>query len=736
MTIINAIPDKLPRRLIRDIKKEKYDTVLLFTLAAYGAHEKKELINDSSTQIKNRLDENIFQKWVSELKKSNFVQEVARNDKVYYQITEKGKEELMVRVENTLTLQNTKNSLTTIFDELLEEAMSEKPNDSKSTFEKIISYKDYVFGLLSINWRLTEVSEAGDFIKNLNPNDFMSFGSYLDYNAEHHSNRPALLYENIMYTHREFNDWVNRYANYFLSIGLKKGDKINLFLENRPEFLMIVGAMAKIGTAAALINTKHRSSSLIQSFSVNEVKAFIIGEELYQTFESVKKNLGLTSEKLFFIPDKNEMEVPEGFINLREIAKDHAVSTPSMINKIKGKDPFGYVFTSGTTGLPKASPMRHITMFTSSWGWGVVAMNMQLDDIMYLSLPLYHSNAIYIAWGSALHRGSTIALGRKFSVNNFWEEVKKYNATCFCYIGEICRYLLNQSTTLEDRNHNVYKICGNGLRPEIWKEFKERFGIRYVYEFYGASEIRGMFCNYFNRDFTIGVNFFPYAIVKYDIETDKPLKDKRGLFQLADCGEAGLLLVKITDPTIFAGYTDEDETKKKIYKNPFGNGDSWLNTGDMLKNIGHFHAQFVDRLGDTFRWKGENVSTSEVEGVICSFKEINHSSVYGVKIPSTDGRAGMASIITSVDVKDFNFKDFLLVLKENLPRYAIPKFVRFSSELKTTTTFKIKKVEMKEEGYNINVISEPVYVLLPNSEEYVPLTKEIYENITEGKYRF
>ncbi|MHA1981804.1 MAG: AMP-binding protein, partial [Promethearchaeota archaeon] len=413
-----------------------------------------------------------------------------------------------------------------------------------------------------------------------------------------------------------------------------------------------------------------------------------------------------------------------------------ATSTPSAIKEIKGMDPYAYIFTSGTTGLPKAAPMRHVHMIGSIYAWGGMALNMQPEDIIYITLPLFHSNAMHIGWASALFDGSAVALARKFSAINFWNDVRKHKATCFNYIGELCRYLLNQAPSVEDRNHNVYKICGNGLRPEIWKEFKERFGIRGVYEHYGATEIRGMFCNYFNIDCTIGINFATYALVKYDIDVNEPFRDENGFFQKVEEGEAGLLLMKIFDQTTFAGYTDKEATKKKIFKNPFGNGESWLNTGDMIRNIGYYHAQFVDRLGDTFRWKGENVSTSEVEDILSSFKQIEHSSVYGVEIPGTDGRAGMASIITTRDCENFDFEGFLSVLKTNLPPYAIPKFVRFICELSTTSTFKIKKSKMKEEGFDIKKITDPIYVLLPNRKEYTLLAEEIYKNIELCKYRF
>ena len=257
-----------------------------------------------------------------------------------------------------------------------------------------------------------------------------------------------------------------------------------------------------------------------------------------------------------------------------------------------------------------------------------------------------------------------------------------------------------------------------------------------MYEHYGATEIRAMFCNYFNRDYTIGINFHPHVLVKYDISADVPFRDENGFFQHVEEGESGLLLMKITGPTIFAGYTDKAATKKKIFENIFGDGEFWLNTGDLLRYIGYSHAQFVDRLGDTFRWKGENVSTSEVEDVLSSFNQIDHSSVYGVEIPGSGGRAGMASIISTEDCQNFDFDGLLSILKTNLPPYSIPKFIRFLSELSTTSTFKIRKSSMKEEGYDINKLTDPIYILLPDSKEYIPLSEIIYKNIGKRNYRF
>ena len=737
MTLVSTIPNKIPKRLLRELKKEKYDNIILFTLAVYGPHKTKELVNDPKIPIENRLDKELFKKWAAKLNDSNLIKEYNLDNEIYYRITNKGEEEFMKRIEDTSYLKRLKNNLIDTFDEMLGGSVIKKKIDSSSVSGFTLSYKDFVFGLFSINWRLTEMFNHGTKARDLIPDNKMSFGTILDYNAKHYGNRFALLYEDTKYTYKELNEWMNRYANFFLSIGLKKGDVINVFLENRPELMITLGAMAKIGTIASLINTKQIAASLIHSLTVNKVKAYIIGEELYPIFQNVMTDLELTSEdKLFYVADKNEMELPEGFINLKEKTTYQATSTPSTIDEIKGIDPYAYIFTSGTTGLPKAAPMRHIHMIGSIYAWGGMALNMQPKDIIYISLPLFHSNAMHIGWASALCVGSTVALARKFSVTNFWNEVRKHKATCFNYIGELCRYLLNQAPSIEDRSHNVYKICGNGLRPEIWKEFKERFGIREVYEHYGATEIRGMFCNYLNIESTIGINFSTYALVKYDIDASAPFRDENGFFQKVEEGEPGLLLMKILGPTTFAGYTDKNATMKKILNNPFGNGESWLNTGDMLRNIGYYHAQFVDRLGDTFRWKGENVSTSEVEDILSSFEQIEHSSVYGVKIPGTNGRAGMASIITTKSCENFDFDGLLSVLKTNLPSYAIPKFIRFLCELSTTSTFKIRKAKMKEVGFDINKITDPIYILLPNSKGYTLLSEITYTNIEKSKYRF
>ncbi|MFX1531365.1 MAG: long-chain-acyl-CoA synthetase [Promethearchaeota archaeon] len=725
--MIHTIPYKIPEPILVNLEKENYDKIILFALGVFGPHKMKELINNPKNSIENRMNKVLFSQWVEKLKEDQLIEEFEIYEEKNFRITSKGEDELLSYIENLGILK------------ILEQyigPIEKKEVTSKSVSGFRITYKDYVFGLLSLIWRLDTFLIPNEFEK-IGPDKKVSLGKCLERNAVKFPQNKALLYEDQEYTYKELNEWINRYANFFLSLGVEKGEIINVFLENRPELMFIMAAMSKIGTIGSLINTRQRATTLRHSLKLNKVRFYLVGEELIDAFEEVKEDLDLSQEdKLFFVEDKGERDMPEGYIDFKAQVKEQDVKNPPTTNDILGRETYVFIFTSGTTGLPKAAHIRNVHTVGSMLGWGKMALNMQPDDIYYISLPIYHSNALHIGWASAIINGSAVALARRFSVSNFWKDINKFNATCFNYIGEICRYLYNQTPSPNDRKHTVYKIAGNGLRPEMWKEFKERFGIREVYEHYGMTEMQGMFCNYLNRDCTVGICFNDYAIVKYDIENDEPIRGENGFLQVVEEGETGLFLMKIRDPYTFAGYTSTSASKQKILENAFEEGDMWLYSGDLIRNIGYGHAQFVDRVGDTFRWKGENVSTSEVEDVISSLEEIEHSSVYGVLIPGTEGRAGMVSIFSDKNHREFNFNRLVKILNENLPTYAIPLFVRFLSELSTTNTYKISKSDMKKIGFNVGKTEDPIYVLLPGSSEYTLLTKEIHSNIMNEKYRF
>jgi len=582
------------------------------------------------------------------------------------------------------------------------------------------------------------IMEGAARMGELTPDTKYSVGLRIEEITADYPDELALLYEDEKYTHKEFNSLVNRYANYFLKRGLNKGDVAVVFVENRSEYMFIIVALGKIGVVSSLINTNLRENPLIHSMTHTPGRIYIIGEELFQAFEDVKSKLGLSDgqkQYLFYLLDKGEQETPNGYINLKEEIKDSEIMNPPTTSEILMKDPFVYIFTSGTTGLPKAAIMKNRSIITAM-GWWEMVIGMKTDDIIYITTPLFHSHGIKVAFAAALSKGSAMAIARKFSASKFWHETRKFNATCFNYVGEICRYLYNQPPKSDDADNPIVKIVGNGLRPDIWLDFKERFNIEEIREFYGATEdFVPNFANIHNLDKTCGICLTPYTIVRYDLEKDQPFRNERGRMKKVKKGEVGLLLGQITDPDNFYMYKDEKATKKKVFRDVLRKGDMYINTGDLLRDIGFGHVQFVDRLGDTFRWKGENVSTEEVESVINAYEEIDMCSVYGVLIPHTEGRAGMVSAHKKFD-EQFDFKGFTNYLKKYLPNYAIPKFIRFIDGFDFTASHKIKKAQLKKEGYNINEISNTIYTLLPNSFEYVTLSKEIYHGILEGKYQF
>ena len=386
--------------------------------------------------------------------------------------------------------------------------------------------------------------------------------------------------------------------------------------------------------------------------------------------------------------------------------------------------------------MPKAALLTHYRVLGAGYVFGRMVAQFSSDDTIYIPLPFFHGTPLMTGWPSILVNGGALAIARKFSASHFWDDIRKFNATGFNYVGEICRYLMNQPSKPDDSDNPVRVVIGNGLRPEIWLDFKKRFNIPVIGEFYGSSEGNGAFANVLNFDCTCGYSAGGYAIVRYDHEEDKPIRNTRGFMRKVRRGEVGLAIFESTGTSKFQGYTDKNATEAKLYRNAFKEGDEWFNSGDLMRDQGCNHAQFVDRLGDTFRWKGHNVSTTEVEQVLNIFDQISISSVYGVKIPLTDGRVGMAAIVPTSSVDEFDFKKLANLFNNNLAPYAIPIFLRFKPDLSITHTFKFKKVKLKKEGFNLENIEDPLYFKLPNELNYIPLTKKIYESIQNQDYKF
>ncbi len=550
----------------------------------------------------------------------------------------------------------------------------------------------------------------------------------------------ALMYQDVKLTWAEFNAWTNRLARYLLSKGIKKGDTVVILVDNRPELMAATVACGKIGAISALINTSQREKVLTHSVNLVNPKAAIVGEELLAAYQEVEADLVVPAENRLYLADcdtlKNPGTAPQGWVNLATASQNESAQNLPSTQQIFMDDPCFYVYTSGTTGLPKAVIFNHGRFMKAYGAFGLSAVKLKPSDRMYVTLPFYHATAMAVCWGSVLAGCSTLVIARRFSASRFWDEIRRYDATAFGYVGELCRYLMDQPAKPNDIDNRVRVIVGNGLRANIWRPFKQRFGIETVMELYGSSEGNIGFTNVFNFDATVGFGPFPYAIVKYDKENDMPIRGPDGFLQKVARGESGLLIGQITEKTPFHGYTDPKKTEDCILRNVFTKGDSWFNSGDLMRDLGFKHAQFVDRLGDTFRWKGENVSTTEVELILDGFAHVSETVVYGVEIPNTNGRAGMASMRLDCDVSAFDFKGFLAYLQSQLPHYAVPVFLRLSDAMETTGTFKHKKAPLKEAGFDLNKQDGPVFVWLPKGDTYVRLTPELQANIENGEYRY
>lgn len=551
----------------------------------------------------------------------------------------------------------------------------------------------------------------------------------------------ALLFEDQKFSYQELNEWANQIGHFYLSLGARKGDVIAVMVENRPELVATVVALAKIGVTSALVNTSQTGKALTHSINLVKPIAIIVGEECRHAVEEVRQDLALAADRFHWFADQATQidagQAPKGWANLaNKIDNFPKFNTPTT-HTIQGKDGLFYIYTSGTTGLPKAVIFTH-SRWTLAYGTYGHVLNLNKNDVMYVTLPLYHATGIVVCWCGVIAGSATLALRRKYSTSSFWKDVQKFDVSAIGYVGELCRYLMDAPVSELEQGHRVKKMIGNGMRPNIWDKFKARFGVEEILELYASSEGNVGFSNVFNFDNTVGFSPTPYAIVEFDKETNAPVKDAKGWCKKVKKGEVGLLIGKITRRSPFDGYTDPEKNKSVIMKDVFKRGDAFFNTGDLVRDIGFRHAQFVDRLGDTFRWKGENVSTTEVENTVSEYEKIAEAVVYGVEIPNTNGRAGMAAITLAegAQLTAEDLQQMVTEFKKCLPAYAVPVFLRVQAQVETTGTFKYQKNKLKEQAFDPHKTDERLLVLLPSATGYSDLTAEIFDNIQAYQYRF
>ncbi len=545
----------------------------------------------------------------------------------------------------------------------------------------------------------------------------------------------AVLFQDRVVTYRMLDEGANRYANWALSQGIKKGDAVVLLMENAPEYLMAWLGLLKLGAVVALINTHLRGSPLAHCIGIAKAQHAIVGCDLAANFAEASALLDQAPRPWITGPEHIGGEDLDAAL----AQASSGAPDPQWRSGQTLKDVAFYIYTSGTTGLPKAANFTHLRMLYMMYGF-VGALNATEKDRMYDVLPLYHSAGGVCAVGVALLTGGSLVVRKKFSAGEFWEDCHKYRPTFFQYIGELCRYLLNAPPAAHERDHAIRAITGNGLRPDVWRQFQERFAIPKIVEFYGATEGNVSMLNY---DGTLGAVgripsyakwYFTTRIVRFDVEKELELRGPDGLCMECSPGEVGEAIGKIDlrPGKTYDGYTKGTDTGKKILRDVFEKGDAWFRTGDLMKRdaLGYFY--FVDRIGDTFRWKGENVATGEVAEALSAVTGIREVNVYGVPVPHHDGRAGMAAIVTSAD---FDINKLPENLARHLPSYARPVFLRLQPAMEITGTFKLRKVDLVKDGFNPDTIPDPLYWFDQERNSYEPLTVEAFEDISAGRVK-
>lgn len=555
-----------------------------------------------------------------------------------------------------------------------------------------------------------------------------------------HPEKAALVEESTgeVWSFSELDRRSNAVAQWAVAQGWRSGDVVAVFMESRPLMVALWLGLAKVGVEPALINFNLRRDSLMHCVGVSGARGMVFGAELLDAVLEVKDSLSSLS---LFCTGSTAAETLDSLSaqNLDDLLASSPDSPPAVTHNKGFNDRLFYIYTSGTTGLPKAAIIVHSRYYRIA-AFGYYSFGLRPDDVVYCCLPLYHSAGNIVGVGQCLLHGLTVVIRRKFSASRFWDDCIKYNCTVVQYIGEICRYLLSQPVRPSESCHQVRVAMGNGLRPNVWETFMKRFNISRIGEFYGATECNCSLANMDNKVGSCGFNsvilpsIYPIRLLRADEDTMELIRDSRGLCVPCKPGEPGIIVGRINpqDPLRrFDGYANQEATNKKIAHNVFKKGDSAYVSGDLMVMDEFGYVYFRDRGGDTFRWRGENVSTTEVEGILSALLNQTDVAVYGVSVPGVEGKAGMAAIADVTN--DFNCETFLRDVQNALPSYARPVFLRLSPEVDKTGTFKIQKTRLQKEGFDPRQTSERLYFLNSRLGRYESLTEELYSAIMQGK---
>ena len=558
--------------------------------------------------------------------------------------------------------------------------------------------------------------------------------------AERYGSVPALASPQASLTYEGLAQTASRYARWALAEGLAPGDVVCLLLENCPDYLAIWLGLTRVGVTVALLNTHLTGEPLRHSMRIVAPRRVIAGVSLA---ERLHEGPGPIADSVScWAHGGDGAQLPrvdralDGFSTAPLTDADSPA--PSLSDRAL------YIYTSGTTGLPKAAAVSHYRLMQWSH-WFAGLMGITPADRLYDCLPMYHSVGGVVATGATLVGGGTVVLRERFSASRFWQDVREERCTIFQYIGELCRYLASSppGSAGEETEHGLRLACGNGLRAEVWKEFQRRFRIPQILEYYAATEGTFSLYNCEGRVGSIGrippflSHRYPVSLVRSDPSSGTPVRDPDGRCVPCQPGEPGEAIGQIalaagSPGARFEGYADAEATRRKVLRDVFQPGDAWYRTGDLMSRDAEGFYYFVDRIGDTFRWKGENVSTTEVAAVLAGCRGVTDVAVFGVTVPGTEGRAGMAALVTG---PEFDLTALRQELAGKLPDYARPLFLRIVPTLEVTGTFKLRKQELAEQGYDPAGTDDPIYFYSAGEGRYERVDPLLHQRITRGGER-
>ncbi len=576
-------------------------------------------------------------------------------------------------------------------------------------------------------------------LRRLRPDGELTLADLVDEHVARAPDHPALVCDERTLSWGEMDAAANRVAHWARHQGLGRGDVVALLMENRPEYVVTWLGLARIGAVTALLNTNLVGERLAHCMREADARHLVLGTELADACASALPYLeepptvwrtGASDEAPASLPESRNLDTALARSPRRAL-------DPHVRRGMKTADRLFLIYTSGTTGLPKAANISHLRAMGAAIG-NMGAQRLTPRDRTYVTLPLYHSAGGMMAMGGVLVSGGTAIIARRFSASRFWTDCVRHRATSFQYIGELCRYLLHSPEHPDERRHQLRVCVGNGLRPEVWGPFQERFAIPRIIEFYGATEGNVAMMNLDGKVGAVGWlpsvvrKLMGLEIVRFDIEREEEVRGSDGRCIPCATGDAGEAIARITKLGRFEGYTNPEATEKKILRDVFKPGDAYFRTGDLLRVDDEGYFYFVDRIGDTFRWKAENVSTSEVSEVISVVPGVQEANVYGVEIPGSEGRAGMAALVVE---EGFDIDELARRVDAELAAYARPLFVRVMREMEVTGTFKQRKVELVKQGFDPTAIQDPLFFRHPEKGSYVQLDQSLHESIVAGDVR-